>query len=950
MAPEPGLEFKAWFLKLCLQNCGVVGQILGCAPESIPSILAEWEPRENWADARVIALIAARYQITVVAWDQRQSSLEIVTPFPDSIATRQCWLLRYGNDHYDPGVQPDANYIASLISPSGYLPWAPTKTGRGGASDPRNLLNVRCLTHNLGGWAQNQDKLKEFLPSEGPSVTLLQETHLSTDSVKTASATLRRQGFQSLWTPGAQRKRVKSGHVRVDWGTCPGVGMVASDSIDLLPRPPRTPGGRRWWEGGRLLMAQIKVLGIPLLLLCLYAPAGREQADTRATFFSDMQKELAAQDTHAYLIGGDYNMSIHDTTLAAAVHTDGSFIPLLQDGLGNSVSVTYISGAASSCIDGFLAGPDATCATVQKCHSIAGSPHAVISLDCKCDSIGDRGRVGRPISLRPRKTSEPCEINWDSLLTQMQRLAPKDPGPNFQDRAMIQSLIDDMWGMFTCAYRAHVSGTRVPCTQDGAPLRTADVGALKLGEHHSSQHKRTSVATGAYQRLVSLARHEGNLGRSTHWFAAHQKEIAHTLGMNPEMVAAALADPDCHVEKWRDALRSHYHHERTHRLTQWRQELTAEGRPSPRLYRWVRGLPAAPPLALRHDGIDAIGLTQVFTALRHHWMTIMSPVNDSEAKLGHWLSHPSGLGYPEAPPFDPALVVRAARSLDCSAAPGPDNWPVAALRLIHEESARVLLFLWRVFSLHSCWPSSLQVVRTQMVPKSENAIALDEQRPISVMSVWYRLWSRAALISIPSETLELLHPHLRGGLGVRTLSDSILTWALQVEGAINSFPSPSTNDPMALYMVTIDASKCFDRISQQQLLERALKLGLHTHHVSMLAAFHLDLKRVLSYGGLVDEYMYHPTIGIPQGCAMSALLCGSWWMGGLTWLKKPVVSRKLMWMIVLYMLPNHTHSSARGAPVVSGMRVLVGKPTGKRRLLLPFRRALAHIWNILTRN
>ena len=44
--------------------------------------------------------------------------------------------------------------------------------------------------------------------------------------------------------------------------------------------------------------------------------------------------------------------------------------------------------------------------------------------------------------------------------------------------------------------------------------------------------------------------------------------------------------------------------------------------------------------------------------------------------------------------------------------------------------------------------------------------------------------------------------------------------------------------------------------------------------LALLGAFYVDLKRMMSYGGYLDGYTFHPTLGIPQGCAMSAFLCG----------------------------------------------------------------------------
>ena len=97
---------------------------------------------------------------------------------------------------------------------------------------------------------------------------------------------------------------------------------------------------------------------------------------------------------------------------------------------------------------------------------------------------------------------------------------------------------------------------------------------------------------------------------------------------------------------------------------------------------------------------------------------------------------------------------------------------------------------------------------------------------------------------------------------------------MQVEAAQHEISDCDPRKGKAtLSLLTLDAVKCFDKISQEGVLREARSFGLPDEVVRSLAAFYRSITRVITYAGHVDIWGFHPTVGIPQGCALSAFLC-----------------------------------------------------------------------------
>ena len=75
-----------------------------------------------------------------------------------------------------------------------------------------------------------------------------------------------------------------------------------------------------------------------------------------------------------------------------------------------------------------------------------------------------------------------------------------------------------------------------------------------------------------------------------------------------------------------------------------------------------------------------------------------------------------------------------------SSSSGMDGWRVRELRKLPEPILDMLACFFNMVKSTGCWPLSLQRALVSLIPKGQGCQPLD-LRPISVMSVIYRLWA-----------------------------------------------------------------------------------------------------------------------------------------------------------------------------------------------------------------
>ena len=168
------------------------------------------------------------------------------------------------------------------------------------------------------------------------------------------------------------------------------------------------------------------------------------------------------------------------------------------------------------------------------------------------------------------------------------------------------------------------------------------------------------------------------------------------------------------------------------------------------------------------------------------------------------------------------------------------------------------------------WPTDLTLVRTHLIGKDVeqgSQRAPSDLRPIAVISVWVRLWSRWHLQSMPAQVYEKFPKEITGGLPARNPQAALLRVMLRLEDRIGN---PAKGP---LHVLSVDASKCFERIRFAHALGAGEDFGIPRATLRGVAAFLGMVTRIFSCGAYIDTLPVEPDNGLLQGDPMSVILC-----------------------------------------------------------------------------
>ena len=199
-------------------------------------------------------------------------------------------------------------------------------------------------------------------------------------------------------------------------------------------------------------------------------------------------------------------------------------------------------------------------------------------------------------------------------------------------------------------------------------------------------------------------------------------------------------------------------------IQRWKAQLWAQNRPQPALYRWLRGAPPAAVLAVRRGKTLETGPRKFFETMRTYWGEVMCRDPLEQVPLDTWLEeHPRE--WQPVTPGEVQVLQNALRTVPLGKAAGMDNWPPEAVKPFPD------LFKW--CEAVAAWPTAWTRVRTQSCPKDDRPEKQPgDFRPIAILSVLFRVWSRWRL---------LMTKELCGGLPGRTPQGRMMAFMLRIE-------------------------------------------------------------------------------------------------------------------------------------------------------------------------
>eukprot|EP00754_Rhynchopus_humris_P016063 Rhum_TRINITY_DN14491_c0_g1::Rhum_TRINITY_DN14491_c0_g1_i1::g.91124::m.91124 len=715
----------------------------------------------------------------------------------------------------------------------------------------------------------------------------LQETWLMPTGQKDFTAMAWDAGWQTFWGAGVG---LSATGVTQRGGEHKGVGFLVPRNVPARLVQPRTAAAAKMTKDARLVQCKIAI-GVGrtwVHVLNFYAPVTSSYATafgTREQMFTDLIEEAASLGNVPVLLVGDWNVTP---------------CPMESPTLTMALASGWLHDCAVMSADAQGVEPEPTATTHKEdgrvVHSRldliwANSTAAAALLRCHV-ATGVQMPVHRPVD---------AVFDWKVYAQPVLKLFSskkfdliRAPSKELRDEA--KELATRQYRAFKAAPPEDIHQTMLSWSRDAELVcerfATGDVSrALGKGRSPNFQSvhlegKQTGALDGVttpeisaliklehqLNRIMSGLKRDG-IGLSVqeeHTLVAARRRAAKLLDLRlPDFV-----DEECisraRVACWdklrraRDKL-----HARRAAAVADNTRLTFARTPGA-VFRKARGATVRSSAAVATvDGLETSNISDIHEQLSAAWKDIFCTYASEwrvepeyEAFRSRYAEHIQSYPY-SAEPVTAADLRDTLSDMPSGKASGPDGWFVEELRLLPDIALERLAEILNRVEVEGVWPESLTHAVVAMIPKVACPMPR-EHRPIALMSVLYRLWSKMRCAQLMSEWQESwIGSSMHGFRRRHGAVDEYLHTALLMERALLQLKP--------LHGAMLDIQKCFDSVPWSIAFGLLRDMGLDARITRPLEAMYRSLQRRLRVAGTVGE-AFVATNGILQGCPLSVLV------------------------------------------------------------------------------
>ena len=815
--------------KLCAAWC----EFFKVSSEEYQRLLNDMRGPDAWANELALALTALHLEAPVIVVGTPVWLVQLSTQPTMPI------VLHLAKGHFSPIKQRITDPMISALQRA-----TPASTDhltvRGGGSCALTTWNLNSLPAHFND-----------IPQLGATMYALQETACRQKQQSAYSAKARRIGYEIIWgAPTPVRMNSRRSH-RTDRGTVPGVALMAQTRYNLVAHPPYTEAGKALTDQGRLVMATGKLGKKRALFLSAYMPPGRNPKCTaqREVCMNQLMLEINAHRQLPMYLAGDWNVSPDENLLVASLSAKGWYVPLHINMEGEHDACTYSQAGARSTLDYWIVSPAAKAALVQNQRPIPGHAHRPVTLSIPPLNERHDDDCLPPTTRYPElgKVMGPSPIDWTDCTLKIEHM-------------LALGHVDLAWKYWeTCHHLelcARSTCRESPPGTQWAFKRVYHARLTREGEQSELLADLSALAT----RVVDYAKHGS--GRVKQRIMKQHDRLAKHYAL--PSIEHLLAFPLEAAQQLKALQHAEQDKEKRVNCKKWERSLTTlKQRPTPKLYQWLRQENASHSGALMDEEGPLNSMTEVFAAHRDYWQKICKHPEGDEERRRVQRQHERYKG--ETLDLTYLHVLEGVKNLKSDTSAGADGWPAEAAKAISPESAQVLARLYRHIEMHGTWPPSLLRVRVVMLPKPDTpATSPADWRPISVTSIWFRLYGQLRLFPLFQHILPHLPDTVLGGVPRRNAYPEVLRLLMLVEKHVAGIdPQPTWGG------ISLDASKCFDRIRWSALWTQLENYGVPKPILCSLSGFYLSHARHTIVRGIYDPEAWRVTAGLLQGCALS---------------------------------------------------------------------------------
>ena len=643
-------------------------------------------------------------------------------------------------------------------------------------------------------------------------------------------------------------------------GQVPGVAILADEGLGLRYRKPLTKSGAHMENRGRLVLASYPTPRTQVLIVTVYLPSGgtAETVKDRQGCLEEVLEEVSAYGNIPIALIGDWNLEPSENSLVPLLMSMKWGFPLTvsQDNSVLEKIGTYESPSGSTYIDyGLVSG---SLPVLRQSVVETGAQHSAVWLDL-------------PSSTPPSRHAEvPKAVSYGPYINPVPKLdARRSPFEEDQDMdSMWNHFLDDLHGyLASCAKRP-------PQKRPGNPIfAMTHRGNARLTDE-GGETEQAIVAFRFAQRIREYVKQPSAPLLRKVYADKNACKLLSSIALPPCISSVQQQQHLQHMHALRTAAEQAREHAKTYmselvskRVKKWKASLTDRlQNPSSQLYRWLKQEGPAGPIVLCQDDVVLHDIQDVLSAHRQYWEQICchpSP-GDERLYLERFVQSQRG---PNPDLFSGEEMLAVAKSLKTRCAAGLDCWSNESLKMMDAQCSTNLATVFNRVLRDGQWPRATLAARVSLIPKAGAPSERPSSwRPITITSTFYRLFAKACLWRCIQIVLPYLPSELLGGIPNRSSQRAVIRVYLWIEKIICTGAG-------SLYGVSLDASKCFDRVSLSDAIRAGLSCGVMPQVLAPIASFYLGHERHTSVRHYLDRNSWNISRGLIQGCSISVLLC-----------------------------------------------------------------------------
>ena len=257
----------------------------------------------------------------------------------------------------------------------------------------------------------------------------------------------------------------------------------------------------------------------------------------------------------------------------------------------------------------------------------------------------------------------------------------------------------------------------------------------------------------------------------------------------------------------------------------------------------------------------------------------------------HWPTAPSGpaannpepqaiqVNPPDVPPIT-SWDLRRFALLKQNKAAGPDGWRCEEIAVLPLPLLDLFAdFFNKIEHGQREWPVPLTCWKQVLIPKpGKDHSSLDNWRPISIGSAFYRIWSAVRVNHLQSKILDMAGSDVHGGVHGRGTHTALIEPLCELQRSqslqANRIPL-AQNRPALRYLGAADLTKAFDKLDESFAAASAERLGLPKHVVKAWSSAWRGQRRLLQMRHSCSNFWVSDIGNLPQGDPASplGLLC-----------------------------------------------------------------------------